>query len=525
MLNGRNRNIKVDVSHTIYDSLGIPENNEEIVERIKYIKSVLQTGKSMDNDGDVFDKAGSNEAQRVKLLSHVERALQLYEKNNDINELLNKYAWIDLAIFRNLFKEKVVAKYSRPDIDSNTRDKLVSIELNAAISDRMGKWGVITTPESRRKYDEELFILRKIQAIEDEKIRERVLRNKIAKEALIKRYGEESFDRSELGGERVLPYKHGFPTYGWNIREYSGGKKLIFTTETSYEGHPELDEKVEIYVHGAFEWGTMYRQNAHDDSFSPTYLDNLCEVISIKKIDKQGNEIEAYGIAQTRDLGYFSELTEDQIKEKESRGIRVMLLSTPEELRVQEDLRAREQRVARRKASRNISKPKTLKDRVKGVMKSIGFENVDGESRKNKDNLHIPNSIDETKKCIPGGVKDPNKKYKVFVLSPVRYKISEEDKAIIAKTRFADYMLVQAKNKNGYCFGSIADLSGGVQQRVLDETIKACQFATKNPGLLFSGVYGEKSMTVNSLESALTYLRQKDKVRTAKRDEIEFLGE
>ena len=187
----------------------------------------------MDTDGDVFDKAGRNEAQRVKLLSQVERALQLYEKNNDINELLNKYAWIDLAIFRNLFKEKVVAKYSRPDINPNTRDGLVSKELNDAISDRMGKWGVIITPESRRKYDEELFILRKIQAIEDEKIKVRVLRNKLAKEDLRRRYGRESFDRSDLGGDKIPPYKHGAPTYGWSIREYPRGKQLIFSTNTS----------------------------------------------------------------------------------------------------------------------------------------------------------------------------------------------------------------------------------------------------------------------------------------------------
>ena len=94
-------------------------------------------------------------------------------------------------------------------------------------------------------------------------------------------------------------------------------------------------------------------------------------------------------------------------------------------------------------------------------------------------------------------------------------------------------MLAQAKEKNVYCFGSIADLRGGAEQRVLDETIKACQFATRNPGLLVSGVYGAQNMTVNSLESALSYLRQKDKARTARReavnknrrDVIEFLGE
>lgn len=533
MESGKNRGVKVDLSHTIYDDLGIPENNDEIVERIKYIKRVLQTGKELDTDGVVFDKNGINEAQRIKLLNQVERALALYENNKDINELLNKYAWTDLAIFRNLFKEKLMVKYTRPDIDRETRDRLVSKELNAAISERMATWGIITTPESRREYDEELFILRKIQAIEDEKIRARVLRNKIAKEDLRKRYGYESFDRSELGGDKVPPYKHGSPTYGWNIREYSGGKQLIFTTETSYEGHPELGEKVEIFAHGAFEWGTMYRQNAHDASFSPTYLDGLCEVISIKKTDKQGNEVEAYGIAQTRDLGYFTELTEDQIKQKESRGIQVMLLSTPEESREQEYLRNREERIMRRRASRNISRPKTLEDRLKGFMKSIGLEGVEEEPRKNRDSLYIPPATDAIKEFIPRVLKDPNKKYKVFVLSPVRYKIPEEDKPIIAKTRFADYMLAQAKEKNGYCFGSIADLRGGAEQRVLDETIKACQFATRNPGLLVSGVYGAQNMTVNSLESALSYLRQKDKARTARReavnknrrDVIEFLGE
>ena len=108
MESGKNRGVKVDLSHTIYDDLGIPENNDEIVERIKYIKRVLQTGKELDTDGVVFDKNGINEAQRIKLLNQVERALALYENNRDINELLNKYAWTDLAIFRNLFKEKLI---------------------------------------------------------------------------------------------------------------------------------------------------------------------------------------------------------------------------------------------------------------------------------------------------------------------------------------------------------------------------------------------------------------------------------
>ena len=378
-------------------------------------------------------------------------------------------------------------------------------------------------------------------AIEDEKIKIRVLRNKIAKEEIRKKYGRESFDRSDLGGDKIPPYKYGAPTYGWAIREYPRGKQLIFSTNTSYNGYHELDETVEVYAHGSFEWGTMYRQNADRMSFSPTYLDSLCEVVSVRKIDKNGNETVAYGIAQTRDLGYFDSLTPAEIKEKEARGIRVMYTPTKEEADEQEFLRKREERIARRRAQREAiikaNRPKTLEDRLLGLkrfLNKIGFEGVNSpDILDDKESSYIPPATDAIQTFVPSQLRDPNKKYSVFVLSPIRYKLSDEEKTDLAKLRLAEFMLVQAKEKNGHCFGSLSEVNGRASIRVLDETIKACQFASVNPGMLVSGTQPERSAKVNSLESALAYLEQKDNARTAKREAIirrrneviDFLGE
>ena len=542
MLFGKNREVKVDLSHTIYDDLGIPENEEGIVKKIRDVRRRLHDGPNADREGLIFDKSGVTAISRIKYVTQIDNALAVYEKTGDFAELLNRYAWVDMAVFRNLYKDFLGDKYSKLDLDQDSITRMKSKELNDAVAMRMAYWGIVNTPESKREYDEELRILREIQAIEDVKIKVRVLRNKIAKEDIRKKYGRESFDRSDLGGEKIPPYKHGTPTYGWAIKEYPRGKQLIFSTNTSFDGHHELDETVEVYAHGSFEWGTMYRQNADRMSFSPTYLDGLCEVISVRKVDKNGNETVAYGVAQTRDLGYFDSLTPAEIREKEARGIRVMYTPTKEEADEQEFLRKREERIARRRQQREAilkaNRPKTLQDRLLGVknfLNKIGFEEVNfsNVSSNQEQAGYIPQATDAIQTFVPSQLRDPNKKYNVFVLSPVRYKLSEDEKKDLAKLRLAEFMLVQAKEKNGHCFGSLSEVNGGASIRVLDETIRACQFASVNPGILVSSAQPGNGMRVNSLESALLYLQQKDNTRTAKREAIvkrrneviDFLGE
>lgn len=554
---GSHREVKVDIEHTIYSDLGIPEDEEGIVNAIKEVRRKLYEGPNYrkgpkpEEDVYIYDESGATLYSRVKLLAQVDNALETYKETGSLTELLNKYVFTDIAIYRNIRKDALKRKYKQIEADKKAVNKdyvelrddeiarIVASELNEDVKRRFDYWGVLYSPESKREYDEELSALRKIQAIEDEKIKARVLRNKLAKEELRRRYGRQSFDRSDLGGDKIPPYKHGSPTYGWSIREYPRGKQLIFSTNTSFAEHPELDEKVEVYAHGAFEWGTMYRQNADRASFSPTYLDGLCEVISVRKVDKNGNETVAYGIAQTRDLGYFASLTEAEIREKEARGIKVMLTSTPEEIEEQEFLRRREERIARRRqqreAIRRANKPKTLEDRLLGVKKflyKIGLEGID-ISEKEETSDYIPQATDAIQTFVPRQLQDPNRKYNVFVLSPVRYRLSEAEKANLAKTHLAEFMLVQAKEKNGHCFGSLSEAEDGASIRVLDETIRACQFASVNPGVFVSGIEPVRSVRVNSLENALTYLQQKDNARTAKREAIvkrrneviDFLGE
>ena len=508
MSSGRKKEFKVDLSHTIYDSLNIPEKDEEIVEKIKDVKKQLE-------DGVLFDEGGLIKIYLNKYIFDINTGLLEYGKSGNILDLLHRYAFVDIAMKRALLKDK------------ERNGELSNIELNSIMRKITSNWDIIMDPIARAEYDKELAVLRRIQAIQNEEKRQKVMRNKLGREALKAKYGEESFDRSGLEGDKAKSGFDGAPAYGWSIREYPKGKELIFSTNTSYLNNHELDEKIEVYAHGEFHWGAMYRKIDHGQFFSPTYLDSLCEVVSIRKTDNNGNEVVTYGIAQTRDLGYFDSLTEDEIKMKEAEGVKVLLLSTPKEIEEREYYRRAEERRRRRVNNPNLRKPKTKENTLYGVKKflnTIGFavpledknDVVKNNNVKPRRTTEIATASQTINATIPSAYRDPNKKYNVLVMQPVRYKLSNLERAEFAKTRFSDYMLVQAKEKNGNCFGRISDDNNVAAQRVIDETIRACQYASVKPGVILSNISGVGDMRIGSLKSALEYIEKRDKARKEK---------
>lgn len=498
----RGKEVHIDLNHTVYDSLNLPENDDEIYERVKHIREQLEKGTIRDKGGIIAHYVG-------EYIKGIDISLDEYEKTKDITTLLRKYSWIDLSMKQAFLKDKEKA------------GEISNKELHDFMTQYRFKWSIISNPEYRRDYDHELDILRRIQAIENKHERERVLRNKIVREEMLEKEGTYSFDKSYLGGASIRDQYGKIPTYSWGIREYKGGKNLIFATQTRYQNRPELDQRVEVYAHGEFLWGAMLRKD-NDGVIRSTFEDPLCEVISIRKIDKDGNEDVTYGIAQTRDLGRFDKMTESEIRENERKGIEVILLSTPEELQEREFLRRQDERRRRRPQQAykviRVTKPTDFGEklvRFNRVLDRIGMEIPNMFIPKETIDKRIPiaGATESIKEFVPRVQRDYNKKYNVLVMVPERYKMRPDEQSEFARTRLADFRLDEDKLKNGHFFGLLGTKTDLTVERLLEETIKVCQYATVNPGYIISSARTDRSFQSSNIEDALDYIARKDRIR------------
>ena len=265
----------------------------------------------------------------------------------------------------------------------------------------------------------------------------------------------------------------------------------------------------------------MYRKQ-EDGGLDPTIIDNLCEIISVKKTDSTGKVREFYGIAQTKELGHLAELDMDELEELEARGIDVLFLSDGKS--VAKDLR--EGRTPNYDAPANRiekeGRSRTVRNLVNAFRK-IGLIIPEDEKIVDKEPrlvLKGPATTELKRK------KEPiNKKYRVLVMEPRRYELSDINKTRFAKLYLSDYLLDLAKQKNGYFIGNFSAFDELNIHRLQDEAIRACQFATKNPGKVY-GVDGLKGpLETQDLGTALDFIRKIDKTRTKLREERGLYGE
>lgn len=490
------RNIVVNPNKTIYADLDLPETDEEIVEQIKMVKRKISN--------DSFDAERKEVVAPFKdtFVKYIEDGLDAYKKTGNMQDLLNKYALVDLGIRRALLK-KLEAK-----------GEMSNREVNDIMQNYHNAWSILIHPEARAEYDRELKELRRIEAIKNRTIRERVMRNKIARDELAKEPVSQAFDRSFLRGDKIRERAHEVPQYAWRINMYPRGKKLIFKTDTHYHLNSDLNENIEVYALGTFEYGAGLRQDSYG-MLNPTYSNELCEVISIKKTDSRGNVTTSYGIAQTRDLGQFMELTEKEIEEKEMAGIQVLLLRDHDEPAIsntrKELYSRRKQTPVRRESLDGISK-------VNRILDKIGLEIPTKKKAELPPRVNIETASKVISKSAPTILRDPNKKYKVFVLEPIRYKLSEEDASKFAKLYLSDYMISLADECNGFFLGSIDELKVPMSQALKDETITACQYATTHKGYLYGAAGVNSKFEMNSLVSALRYIEERSKANSIKID-------
>ena len=118
-----------------------------------------------------------------------------------------------------------------------------------------------------------------------------------------------------------------------------------------------------------------------------------------------------------------------------------------------------------------------------------------------------------------------NKKYTVLVMQPKRTELSELDRTRFAKLYLSDYLLGIAKEKNGYFIGNFGAFREVNIHRLEEEAIRACQFATKNPGKIY-GVDGlQGPMEAQDIGTALEFVQRVDRMRTKAKQERGYYGE
>lgn len=516
-------NLQINLSNTAYKEVGLPETAEGIVKKVEAVRDQLKNMKNDENE--MLQYFSESFVQRI------DEALAEYNSTGDVSVLVSRYAGVDIMIKRTMLDLQVKnGEISKKDAS----------DLLKKLTDN---WNILSNPELKRIYDHELMVLRRIQAIQDENERKRLLRNKLVIDEISENYDRSEFDRSSLGGDKVRKNRFdNLPEYAWSIREYPQGKELIFSTNTFYRNHPELDEKVEVYAVGEFRWGNFLRRD-RNGLVKPTIENELCEVVCVKKKDKDGKEVTFYGIAETRDLGEFSKMTEDEIRENERQGKEVILVMTPEEkIEFEHERRLAEIRGRNRRKRPNqtyevvkVTRPTNFGKkliRFNRVLDKIGLEIPEEMIPTNVIEKRIPiaNASKMIEDVVPMTQRSQNKKYNVLVMQPVRHKLDSLTQSEFARIRLSDWALVQAKEKNGYFIGALADKKDTPSQMVLDDTIRACQFATKNPGTIRTST--NRLVQVGSLEEAIVCLAKRDMERQRHRrterkssETIDFYGE
>ena len=486
---------------TVYSFLNIPEKDEEIVEHAKKLRDAIQKGRFGNMSNFLLEKFSGT------YIREITDAITLYEQTGDISKFFSRYCLADLGIRKALLKE----------IEHS--GKKSNKEINDKFREYQDAWAIVSNPQSRKDYDTELAEMRRIQAIQDEKIRMKVIRKKLVREELSKTLDIELFDRSHLGGDKMPRFGiDGTSQFGWEVSLYDK-KRKIFDVDVDYDKHPELGEKVEVYSHGQFRWTGNYRRDRNGFEY-PSLTNDLCELISVVRTDINGDSLVSYVIAQTRDLGYIADLTDAEILDLEANGISVYNLVTEEE---EKRLEIERRRLQREEARRRRNQPEDRRTKINRYLNKIGLELPEEEKPKK---IELPaQKLAEYRKPY-----NPDEKHHVLVMQPRRYEIPEEDKADFARLFLSEHMIQLAYEKNGSFIGTF-DLSKPEElYRRNDDTIQACQYASKYPGLVISRYLGKKGYRFNSLHDVYNYIIEQENTQRRKTSveivsEIEFFGE
>ncbi len=479
------KDILKEIGPTYYDLTGIPTGDKEAQEfinkELKEIEEAIENAK--ENEKGYSESAINIIIQKYNQYKIIlEKIDSLRKSQQDIISQIALYKKGICMTEKSMLRRKIESEKAGENNSS------VISKIQAEISDidkEMEMLSILGSTEKKAKYDAELE--KKIEEEREKRKKERLAklekekREKLKKNRTLRKITEKEEIEQELGDNVVLDrsnekYKeddYSFetsenPLAKWKVELYPE-KQLLFSTNTNNRKYPELNQKVNVYRYGTFEFQTIFNNG------KPTKEDKTCEIIGVKKIDIEGNEEENFLIAQTMETAYVKRITVKEILDLRKRGINVSVIENPEDIQ-------RRERKARREKMREERRSNFEKLIIK-VKKSIKPEKIEEEKI----------DLNEEKDAL---IFDK----RVVTLTPDQIEK-------LSRIYLSDYLIDNAIQNNSRYIGSLRYPGEDIDL----EALKVAGYAEKRPGVIIDQRFGNLRTSARNINDVFTIIKNKEK--------------
>lgn len=328
--------------------------------------------------------------------------------------------------------------------------------LKAELAEMRSVFDILANTRKRLEYDKQLEHQEYLDSLEA---------NKQAR-----RKEEEHQVKKVLGSDFNPDMSHckkGGKSYVWGAELYEKPEKL-FVGESSYPIE-QINQEIYAYRYGAFSYGSIIKSNG-----KPTYTDNLCEIVGVTKIEKDGTETTNFVIAPLRWISGFSSALVD----KQGRIVKQPIKEA---------------------AQRRPILPKRKKTFFERVFEDLGFQTEKVKGR------HSTTTNTQSR---------PVEYHRILIPEEEKHQVSFDEREFFANIYLSDYLINNATQNNAHYLGTYTD--DKFRRRVTfdglneDERIDACFFAQNNPGVITKkGIAINKSLTANNIEALFDTLKLK----------------
>lgn len=256
--------------------------------------------------------------------------------------------------------------------------------------------------------------------------------------------------------------------YSWNVDLYDKPEEL-FVGSTNFSKIPQIDKEIFARRYGIFEYGTHLNKDG-----KPTYSDSTCEIIGVTKRDKDGRINTNFVIAPLR---YMSGLTSKRLQTEGKKVIHSSLTTSEKVFN------------------------KIRKKILDTIYPNENTKNSNPFRGKVSKNSREGNKI----------TYFPKEKY-VLVPNISKYEVSKEDREFFGNIYLSDYLTNNAVENNAGFLGTY-DFQNKKKSITFDkpmdeETVQACYFAKKNPGMISKKIGSKKrSMEIRNIDELFDNLR------------------
>lgn len=329
--------------------------------------------------------------------------------------------------------------------------------LKTELSDMRDAYAILANTGKRLEYDKKLEHQEYLESLEAD----RAARKK----------EEENQVRKVLGpyfNPDMSHCKKGKTPYVWGAELYEKPEKL-FVGESSYPVE-QINQEIYAYRYGAFSYGSIIRPDG-----TPTYRDNLCEIIGVTKREKDGTETTNFVIAPLRWISGFSSALVDQ-----------------------------NGRIVKQPIKEAGQRRPSLPRRKKGFFERV-FEDLGFRSEKVKGRPVQSSTSMQSKQA---------RYTRVLIPEEEKHQVSFEEREFFGNVYLSDYLINNAVQNNANYLGTYTNdrrrKTVSFDSVREDERIDACFFAQNNPGIITKrGIASNKAITANNIEALFDTLKLK----------------